>query len=72
MLILPDGHAIGTIGGGCVEADVMRRARMMLTSPQDFPPFQLIEVDMTAEAAEDEGMVCGGIIEVLLERNMPS
>lgn len=72
MLILPDGYAIGTIGGGCVEADVMRRARMMLTSPQDFPPFQLIEVDMTAEAAEDEGMVCGGIIEVLLERNMPS
>lgn len=72
MLILPDGHAIGTIGGGCVEADVMRRARMMLTSPQDFPSVQLIEVDMTAEAAEDEGMVCGGIIEVLLERNMPS
>ena len=69
MLILPDGRAVGTIGGGCVEADMMRQARMMLTdSQEEVPPVQLIEVDMTAEAAEDEGMVCGGIIEVLLER----
>ena len=30
--------------------------------------FQVCKVDMTAEAAEDEGMVCGGVVEVMLER----
>lgn len=67
MLIYPDSHAIDTIGGGCVEADVIRQARMMLTT-NSLPSVRLLEVDMTAEAAEDEGMVCGGIIEVMLER----
>ncbi|MGN0997305.1 MAG: XdhC family protein [Candidatus Ventricola sp.] len=67
MLIWPDGHTVGTIGGGCVEADVIRQARMMLTG-SGLPSARLLEVDMTAEASEDEGMVCGGIIEVLLER----
>lgn len=67
MLVLPDGNAVGTIGGGCVEADLMGHARRMITDLSR-PPVQLVEVDMTAEAAQDEGMVCGGVIEVLLER----
>ncbi len=69
MLIYADGRILGSIGGGCVEADVIRQARMLLTD--DGRPFsELLSVDMTAEAAEDEGMVCGGVIEVLLERAM--
>jgi len=65
MLIYPDGRFVGTIGGGCVEADVIRSARMLLD--EDHPATQLLDVDMTADAAEDAGMVCGGIIQVLLE-----
>ncbi len=68
MLIYADGRIVGTIGGGCVEADVIRQARMLLDENKPFS--ELLSVDMTAEAAEDEGMVCGGIIEVLLERAM--
>ena len=31
------------------------------------PVFQLCKVDMTADDAEEEGMVCGGVVEVMLE-----
>ena len=65
MLIRSDGSFVGTIGGGCVEADVITRARQLLLSDEQS---ELIPVDMTADAAEEEGMVCGGTVEVLLER----
>ncbi len=66
MLILSDGTTIGTIGGGCVEGDVLRRARTFLKQ-EDFTTL-IIDVDMTAEAADDEGMVCGGTVKLLLEK----
>ena len=31
------------------------------------PAFQICRVDMSADAAEDEGMVCGGVVEVMME-----
>ncbi|MDO4170822.1 MAG: XdhC family protein [Lachnospiraceae bacterium] len=65
MLIYPDGHTVGTIGGGCMESKVIRRAQLMLELKEDA---QLIKVDMTGQEAEEEGMVCGGIMEVYLER----
>lgn len=65
MLIYPDGSFVGTIGGGCVESDIMRSARMMLDD--ETATCELFEVDMTADAAADAGMVCGGIISVLVE-----
>ena len=66
MLILPDGRCVGTIGGGCMEADVIRRALHMIRSPEE-PERKLCHVDMTGADAEDEGMVCGGVVDVLLE-----
>lgn len=65
MLILEDGTAIDTIGGGCIESDVMQKALLMMRTGT--PKFQVCRVDMTADAAEDEGMVCGGVVEVMLE-----
>lgn len=65
MLILPDGRTIGSIGGGCVEAQVANKGRELLI--EDTPMPELIHVDMTAEEAEEEGMVCGGVLDVLLE-----
>ena len=29
--------------------------------------YKVVHVDLTAEAAEDEGMVCGGVMDVLIE-----
>ena len=65
MLILEDGRCVGTIGGGCMEAEVLRKARIMMQDEQS--TLKTEHVDMTGDDAEEEGMVCGGTIEVLLE-----
>ena len=53
----------GTIGGGCVEADILRRALLMIRNEETKP--QICHIDMTGIDVEDEGMVCGGVIDVL-------
>ena len=65
MLITRDGGIIGTIGGGCIEGNVIAKGRRMLMGERHKP--EILEVDMSGEAAEDEGMVCGGKVKVLLE-----
>lgn len=65
MLITADG-TVGTIGGGCMEAGVVSAARRMLLS--DKPVTSIVNVDLSVDDAEDEGMVCGGILDILLER----
>lgn len=66
MLVLEDGAVSGTIGGGCVEAGVKEKARWLMQDKEKRQ--ELISVSMTACDAEEEGMVCGGVIEVLLEK----
>lgn len=66
MLILQDGRMTGTIGGGCLEAKVITEARELMIQPEKNAI--LIKVDLTTEEAEEEGMVCGGILEVFLEK----
>ncbi|MDD7642212.1 MAG: XdhC family protein [bacterium] len=65
MLVLSDGRCIGTIGGGCMEAAVIRKALYMIRT--DTQSAEVCHVDLTGADAEDEGMVCGGTVEVLLE-----
>ncbi|MCR5666675.1 MAG: XdhC family protein [Eubacterium sp.] len=65
MLIGKNGEFKGTIGGGCIEAEVINRARHMLSTKEK--EMQICAIDMTNQDAGDEGMVCGGIEEVLLE-----
>lgn len=57
------GNGYGTIGGGCSEAAVMVRARKIMGTGKSC----VVEIDMTNEVAESEGMVCGGAMRVLLE-----
>lgn len=66
MLIRADGTTVDTIGGGCIESEVIRKALLMMRAEDE--GFRLCTVDMTADAAEDEGMVCGGVVEVMLEK----
>ncbi|NLM52412.1 MAG: xanthine dehydrogenase [Firmicutes bacterium] len=63
MLIWPDGRILGSIGGGCSESDVIREARILL----DHGGCKLLTVDLTGEIAADMGMVCGGMMQVLVE-----
>lgn len=63
MLVMLDGSTVGTIGGGCVESEVCGIAR---ETARDKKPV-LKRVDMTQANAEEEGMVCGGVVEVYIE-----
>ena len=47
------------------EAEVLRKARVMMH--ENNTGLKTEYVDMTGDDAEEEGMVCGGTIEVLLE-----
>lgn len=65
MLIFTDGTCVGTIGGGCVESDIFQTGLLMLRTGKTEP--KVCHVDMSGYNAENEGMVCGGIIKVLME-----
>ncbi len=66
MLVMADGTCIGTIGGGCLESEIVQKALSMIRA--DRKKCELCHVDLTGEDAEEDGMVCGGVLEVLLER----
>lgn len=57
------GRGYGTIGGGCGEAAVMQRARTLLGTGKSL----VMEVDMTDDAAAEDGLTCGGTMRVYLE-----
>lgn len=63
MAVLPTGMVIGSIGGGCAEADIIHEAVALIGTGK----YRLREIDMTGDVAESEGMVCGGIMKVLME-----
>lgn len=63
MLVWSNGKISGSIGGGCSESEVINSARYLLRNGGH----QTQRVDMTAEVAEEEGMVCGGVMDVVIE-----
>ena len=63
MVIRDDGTIVGTIGGGCVEADVIRCARNVLDT--GLP--RKIEFVLAGEEAERTGLACGGRLEIMVE-----
>ena len=68
MLIKEDGSIVETIGGGQAEAMVIGRASEMLRANKNEPQRPVVvHVDMTGKQVLDEGAICGGAVEVLLE-----
>jgi xanthine dehydrogenase accessory factor len=63
MLIDPARGPIGTIGGGCGEAEVVNAARLALDDGQA----RLVRVDLTDDVYSFSPAVCGGVFDVLLE-----
>lgn len=64
MLIYPDGTQAGTLGGGCVEAEVKRRALLGLNNggrPEVFT-FSLDD-----DYGWDDGLICGGRMTILAQ-----
>ncbi len=63
MLVWPYGMTMGSIGGGCAEGEVINTAWRIIGSGG----FNIHDIDMTGQIAEEEGMVCGGMMRVLIE-----
>lgn len=64
MIIHPLGQHYGTIGGGCGEADVIRAGLDVIESGQP----RIVEVDLTEDISMQSLGVCGGIMDVYVER----
>ena len=60
----PRDSRFGTIGGGCGEGEVLRRAYPVLE--QNLPP-RIVEVDLTGDFDQDVIQVCGGLMDVALD-----
>lgn len=63
MLVYRDGRVFGTIGGGCAEAEVRLQALTALDENRSFT----YKVSMSGDTAANEGMACGGTMEVLIQ-----
>ena len=63
MLVFADGTTVGTIGGGCGEAEGRREALNSITAYSS----KIYHLNMTADMAQEEGMVCGGIMELFID-----
>ena len=64
MLIAADGRLVGTIGGGCGEGDVLEAAREVARTGVP----RLIRVALTDAPDSWSPAVCGGVMEVFVER----
>src|SRR5262245_21173273 len=63
MLVYQDGSQAGTLGGGCVEAEVERRALGLIAEHRpDVCTFQL-----DSDYGWDDGLICGGRMKILVE-----
>jgi xanthine dehydrogenase accessory factor len=67
MLIRDDGSIAGTIGGGCVEAEVWQAAREVIA--QEKP--RTLTFDLNQDPKYDTGLVCGGTLEIFIEPVLP-
>jgi len=65
MIIKPDGSTVGTIGGGCVETEVVGHALKLLREGEK--GVHVNTYDLIEEEFGGAGMSCGGKIEVAIE-----
>lgn len=67
ILVRDDGSMTGTIGGGCVEADVWAAAREAIETEKP----RRMKFNLSQDAAYDNGLICGGQLEVYIEPLLP-
>jgi len=63
LLVREDGSLVGTIGGGCVEAEVWNAAREVMQTGKA----RTMSFTLGQDAAYDNGLICGGQLEVFVE-----
>jgi xanthine dehydrogenase accessory factor len=67
MLVRDDGSIVGTIGGGCVEAEVWQAAREVMESEKP----RTLTFHLNQNPKYDTGLVCGGTLDIFLEPILP-
>ena len=67
MLVRDDGSIVGTIGGGCVEAEVWQAAREVMEEEKP----RNLTFNLNHDPKYDTGLVCGGTLEIYLEPILP-
>ncbi len=67
MLVRDDGSIAGTIGGGCVEAEVWQAAREVMEAEKP----RSLTFNLNNNPKYDTGLVCGGTLEIFIEPVLP-
>ncbi|MCD7897431.1 MAG: XdhC family protein [Planctomycetaceae bacterium] len=67
MLVFPDGSSAGTIGGGGGEAVIIATAKDTLADGRR----RLVDIGMSGQAASGADLICGGRVQVFLDRVTP-
>jgi len=67
MLVREDGSIAGTIGGGCVEAEVWAAAKEVMRAEAP----RKMTFNLNKEASYDNGLICGGTLEIFVEPILP-
>src|SRR5579863_397919 len=67
MLVREDGSLVGTIGGGCVEAEVWTAAREVIETEKP----RHLTFSLGQDAAYDNGLICGGQLNIFVEPVVP-
>lgn len=67
MLVRDDGSTLGSVGGGCVEADVWAAAQDVIREEKS----KVLTFDLTEESMAEGGLICGGKVEIFVEPILP-
>jgi xanthine dehydrogenase accessory factor len=67
MLVRDDGSIAGTIGGGCVEAEVWQAAREVMEEEKP----RTLTFNLNNNPKYDTGLVCGGTLDIFIEPVLP-
>jgi len=67
LLVREDGSMVGTIGGGCVEAEVWNAAREVIETEKP----RHLTFNLGQDAAYDNGLICGGQLDIFVEPVVP-
>ena len=67
MLVRDDGSIVGTIGGGCVEAEVWQAAREVMESEKP----RTLSFNLNQNPKYDTGLICGGTLDIFIEPVLP-
>src|SRR2546422_6178262 len=67
MLVRDDGSIVGTIGGGCVEAEVWQAAREVMESEKP----RTLTFNLNQDPKYDTGLVCGGGLDSFFWPRLP-